>query len=315
MTTNLPAVIDREVATRLAEYRRVAAGAYARNTERALKANTAVFSAFCIEQRVQMLPADPQVVAAFVEAMAATRKPATVSQYVWAIARLHRATGLTDPTDTEVVSLTLKRIRRERGVRQKQATALGRELVDGMLAAAGTDLLGLRNRAMLSLAYDTLARRSELVAFDVTDVVVSETGDGSILIRRSKTDQEGEGQWRYVAADTIRLVLAWLAVAGISEGPLFRTVRNGAINGRLDPGDVSRIWKRMALAAGLNAEAISGHSTRVGGACDMLEIGCELAELMQAGGWKDAKMPARYTAKLAVRRGAAAKLAARQGRA
>jgi len=87
------------------------------------------------------------------------------------------------------------------------------------------------------------------------------------------------------------------------------------VGGRLDPGDVARIFRRMAKRAGITDTAVSGHSTRIGAAQDMVAAGLELPEVMQAGGWKTPTMPARYTEKLSARRSAAAKLARLQDRA
>ena len=74
-------------------------------------------------------------------------------------------------------------------------------------------------------------------------------GDGTLVLRRSKTDQEGQGSVRYLAPDTMRAVGAWLDAAGHREGALFRSVgKGGRVGGPLDPGDVARVFKAMAKA-------------------------------------------------------------------
>jgi hypothetical protein len=91
----------------------------------------------------------------------------------------------------------------------------------------------------------------------------------------------------------------------------------GAVGEAIDPGDVARIFKQMALAAGIapqDAARISGHSSRVGAAQDMVRHGVELPAVMQAGGWETAEMVGRYTRRLDARRGGAAKLAMLQNR-
>lgn len=187
-----------------------------------------------------------------------------------------------------------------------------------MLAAAGAGLRNQRNQALLTVAYDSLCRRSELVALQRTDLDSGHHGEGTITIRRSKTDQEGVGQVRYLAPDTMRYVATWLADAGHTEGSLFCTVgKGGAVGGPLDPGDVARVFKAMAKVAGIAPElvaTISGHSSRVGAAQDQVRYGVELPAVMQAGGWSSPTMVARYSAKLEVRRGGAAKLAVLQNR-
>ena len=179
-------------------------------------------------------------------------------------------------------------------------------------------LLGLRNRALLAVAYDTLARRSELVTLLVEDIEAGEHGAASILIRRSKVDQEGVGDIRYLAPDTMRYLRAWLAGAAITEGPIFRGVaKGGRVAGALSSAAVAEIFKAMATAAGVSIEdaaRISGHSSRAGAAQDMARHGLELPSIMQAGGWRTATMVARYTARLDARRSGAAKLAVLQDR-
>ena len=319
MSALTPVISDDAVA--LANLRRhadQARGAFAANTERALRADVAVFSGWCASAGLRDLPAGPATVAAFIDAMADLKAPATIRRYVSSIATFHRAANVANPTDALEVKLALKRLHRAKGRAQAQATGLTRNLVDRMLEAAGLGIRAQRNRALLAVAYDSLARRSELVALDRADLEVGPHGDGTIAIRRSKTDQEGGGQVRYLAPDTIREVQAWLAAAGHQDGPLFRTVgKTGRIGGGLDSGDVSRVFKAMAVAARIDPQlvvTISGHSSRVGAAQDQVRFGVELPAVMQAGGWKSPTMVARYSAKLEARRGGSAKLAMLQNR-
>ena len=295
-----------------------ARGAYAFNTERALRSDVVVFTAWCAEWGKQSLPATPETLAAFVDAMGEEKAPATVRRYVSSVATFHRAAQLASPAAAIEVKLALKRLHRAKGRSQVQAAPLSRHLVERMLAAAGSSTIDLRNRALLAVSYDTLCRRSELVALELADFEAAPGGDGTVTVRRSKTDQEGEGMVRYLAADTVRELAAWLAAAGITEGPLFRSVgKTGDIRAALDAGDVARIFKRLALAAGLSvAEAarVSGHSSRVGAAQDMVRHGVELPAVMQAGGWRTPEMVSRYTRRLDARRSGAAKLAVLQNR-
>jgi integrase len=276
-----------EIQTNLDKHARAARGAYAGNTERALRADVATFTGWCSEVGLASLPAEPGTIAAFVDTMGDVKAPATVRRYVSSIATFHRAARLPNPTADEVVRLALRRLHRLRGRAQVQATALTRNLIERMLEAAGSGLRAQRNRALLAMAYDTLARRSELVALDRADLEDA-TDHGTITIRRSKTDQEGMGQVRYVAPDSMREVRAWLTAAGHDDGPLFRAVsKSGAIGGPLDPGDVARVFKAMARAAGINprwlpesAGTVAGsvpHRTRCGSEWNC-RLSCRLAD-------------------------------------
>jgi site-specific recombinase XerD len=302
----------------LTHHAEAARGAYAGNTERALRADIATFTGWCRSAGWSAMPATAATVAQFIDAMGMTKAPATTRRMVSSVATFHRAAGVPNPCEELEVRLALKRLHREKGRAQAQAAPLNRPLVDRILAAAGTGLRDLRNKALLALAYDTLARRSELAELQVGDLEHGADGAGTIIIRRSKTDQDGAGMVRYVAVDTMRHVIAWITAAGHGDGALFRAVLKGGRRGdQLDSGDVARVFKQMAKAAGLTADEarrISGHSTRVGAAQDMVKHGIELPAVMQAGGWRTAEMVSRYTARLDARRSGAAKLAVLQDR-
>lgn len=312
------------VAAALARHARHARGAHSANTERALRTDTAVFAAWCIEREVPALPASPDTVAKFIDAQAAAKSPATVRRYVATIAALHRAAAMPEPTKAEIVRLALKRLHRAKGRRQQQAHGLTFTFRSRLLDAAGERRIDLRNRALLAVAYDTGCRRSELVAMKVSDMRSADDGSGTLLIRRGKTDPEGIGAVRYLAPDTMEFLKAWLATAAITEGPIFVALsRGGRILGPLggdrpDAGaEVARIFKRMAQAAGVKPQvikALSGHSTRIGLAQDLAAAGEDLPAIMQAGGWKTPAMVARYVEHTAVRRGAVARLAEKQKR-
>lgn len=173
--------------------------------------------------------------------------------------------------------------------------------------------------AILAVGYDSLARSSEAVALRVEDLGHGVHGDGSINIRRSKTDQLGLGSIRYLAPDTMRIVTEWISKAGLEDGPLFRVVyRSGRVGKALLPRDITRIYKEMASTAKLpleTIETVSSHSTRVGASQDMAASDrIELPAIMQAGGWKSPEMVSRYTARQHARRSGSTKLAELQNR-
>jgi len=318
-TGSAVALTEPGILANLAHHAEHARGAFASNTERALRADTAVFTAWCIGAGLPSLPAAAATVARFVDAMGETKAPATVRRYVSSISTFHRAAQVPNPTETQEVKLALKRLHRTKGRAQVQAAPLNRALVDRMIAAAGGTLRDLRNRALLAVAYDTLCRRSEMAALLRADLDIGADGAGTVTIRRSKTDQDGRGMVRFLAPDTVRHVLAWIEAAQITDGALFRAVpKGGRIGDALDGAEVARVFKGMARAAGLTVEEaarISGHSSRVGAAQDMVKVGIELPAVMQAGGWKTAEMVSRYTARLDARRSGSAKLAIAQNRA
>lgn len=323
---------DEILIERLEGHARAAHGAFADNTVRAFAADSRIFAAWCREAGRTMLPATPETIAAFIDAQAETKSRATVERYRSSIAALHRAAGLPNPCVDEIVRLAIKRMNRTKGRRQKQAEPLNRTSIDRMIAVKATErlhrrvsegeqetpLIALRNTALVAVAYDTLLRRSELVSLEIGDLERGADGSGTVLVRRSKADQEGEGAIKYLAPDTMAHVAAWLTAAGLANGPLFRPVTKGGKVGAhaLGDRDVARIYRALASAAGLKLGSLpSGHSTRVGATQDMFAAGFELLEVMQAGSWKTPAMPARYGERLRAQRGAARKLATLQNRA
>jgi integrase len=292
---------------------------YSPSTRRCYGSDWRLFVAWCEGTGNQPLPASDATVSAYVEAKADALKPASVVRHTATIAAVHRDSGLPDPSKTRAVRVSLKKMYRKKGRRQDQAVAINFDLRNRMLAAAPDSRIGARDRALLAVAYDLGCRRAELVGLAAEDLLRGDDGSATALLRRSKTDQFGEGHVRYLAPDTVGLVDAWLDVSGIEDGPIFRSVdRHGKVGGPLPAAEVSRIWKKMARAAAAPEEQvrrISGHSTRVGMAQDMAETGIDLASIMQAGGWRTPHMVARYIERLNARSGAAAKLAAKQNRA
>ena len=307
------------LAEQLGRFVRAASGAFSSNTERALKSDLAIYAAWCAEHGMTALPATPETVAAFVDAKAEVRAPATVRRYVTSLVIAHRALGLEKTLKSPPVQLALKRMHRKKGRRQDQATGLTWPLRQRLVEAAGDRLIDDRNRALLAVAYDAMLRRAELVSLQVVDLLEEVRGDGSLLIRRSKTDGEGRGEIAWVAPDTVRLVYAWLDRAGIADGRLFRSVgKGGRIGERLHPCQVPRIFKAMAREAGLPDAVVgglSGHSVRVGAAQDMVAAGIELPAILHAGRWKSTAMVNRYGERLLARRSGAAQLARMQQRA
>ena len=303
---------------RLGTYLGAAKGAFSENTERAIRADVDIFSAWCEKMDLTALPARTATVVAFIDAMARIRAPATVRRYASSIATVHKAIRLPNPLESARAKLALQRMHRRNGRRQSQVRGLTWPLRQRLLNASGERLIDARNRALLAVAYDSLLRRSELVALQVSDLFAEMDGTATLLVRRGKTDPEGDGKMQYLHGDTVKLLAAWLARSGVTEGRLFRSVRKDATVGEaLHPSQVPRIYKSMAAAAGLPVElvdALAGHSTRVGAVQDMIASGIELPAILQAGRWKNTLMVQRYGERLLAKRGAAARLARMQDR-
>ena len=302
------------LATNLANYAAQAEGAFSPNTLRALLADQRVFGAFCDQHGVTDLPATPATVARFVKSMATEKKPSTIRRYLASISHKHRAAQIPDPCKADAVTLALKALHRAEGRAQKQAAPLRREhVVAALRARPRLSLRDLRQRAIIAVAYDSLCRASELVALRVKDITAAADGAATVLVRRAKNDQEGEGSVRFLRADTANHVRAWTAAASLTDGALFRAVlKGGRVGGPLHECEISRAMRELAPKA---AGHVSAHSTRIGACQDMAKAGISMLAVMQAGGWKTASMPAAYNRHQDAQTGGMAMLADMQDQA
>lgn len=276
------------------------AASRAENTNRAYRVGWTQFEAWCSRHRRNAMPADPETVALYVADIAARLKPATIDARLAAISAAHRAAGHESPTKAEAVRLVRRGVRRTLGTAQRQVRPVTVADLRKMVAYAGDHPAGHRDRALLLLGFAGALRRSELVALDVEDVTAS--ADGLTLrLRRSKTDQEGQGRVVGIpygsnpATCPVRAWQRWLA-SGIESGPAFRPVdRKGRVGGeRLGARSVAEIVKRHAAAAGLDPEQVAGHSLRAGLATAAAAAGVPERVIAATTGHKGTAMLRRY---------------------
>ena len=282
-------------------------GAYADSTLRGYRYAFDRFASWCQQRGQFPLPADPKVIADFIGDQIDNYRPATIRNRVTAIGTLHILADFPDPTRSRHVRLALRRMFRLKGRRQRQALGLTADIRDKLIDATSDDLIGFRDRALVSIAYDTLRRRSELVALRIEDLQPVDEGGGTILVRRSKSDQEGEGKYAYVAPQSLDYCQSWMRRARLKNGYLLRSInRHTHVGKDLYAGSVGRVYKKLARRAGLPDETVrrlSGHSARVGAAQDMAAAGIDLIAIMQAGGWRTPEIVGRYIENLDVMRG------------
>ena len=222
----------------------------------------------------------------------------------------------------------------------KQAVPLTIDMLEQINNAIIPDsLLELRDLAIINLMFDALLRADELVRVCIEDISAR---NNTLLVVSSKSDQSGQGQYRYVSSSTISMVQEYINEAnldpktkaprlssdlrGLHKGVLFRRLTNHKTAllpfdenipshkaNVLNYSSVYRIWQRIAQRAGIN-ENITPHSGRVGGAVSLAEDGASLPELQLAGGWQSPEMPGHYTKQANVKRGGMAKLSAKRKR-
>jgi site-specific recombinase XerD len=274
-------------------------GAYAPNTIRAYKADMLEFINYCDESRSTALPADPLTISNFLQSTSTHRiKNSTIRRKVCSISAVHRLLNHIDPTKHPEVKITLRKISRQLGNRFDQAYPVTRDLLNKLLAICKDDIRGLRNKALLLLAYDSMRRRSELISLRIEDINWQPNQKCCILLRRSKTDQHGSGKWLHLTAETTLAIKCWLNAANLTDGLILRGIKPGGhVTSGLCESRIPRIYKSLAKRAGFDENVvsrISGHSMRVGGAQDLLGLGASLPQIMTKGGWSKTDTVMRY---------------------
>ena len=268
----LPPPVPSALATAAARAEGYFKAAQAENTRRAYRSDWRHFSAWCPTAGRESLPAAPETVVLYLSTLAETARVSTLTRRISAISQAHQAAGFETPTAHLAVRKLMAGIRRQKGTAQTGKRPLATADLRGLLKPLDTHrILDVRDRALLLAGFAGAFRRSELVGLDVGDLEFNSAGL-IVTIRRSKTDQEGQGRkvglpyGSTPATCPVRALEAWLAVLGADEGPLFRGInRHGQLAGRrLTAQSVALVIKRLAAQAGMETRDLAGHSLRAG---------------------------------------------------
>jgi site-specific recombinase XerD len=278
--------------------------AYAPNTIRAYRADFEELIIYSSENQLTALPAKPTTVAKFIEHVANSNiSSASIRRKIVSIAAIHRWANFSDPTKSPEVKLAIRKMHRKLGRLCAQAEPINKERLKLMLLACENNLRGKRDRVLLTLAYETMRRRSELASLQIIDIRERKNG-AIILLRKSKTDQERLGTWLQISTKTYKLIKHWIKSAKIKDGKILRGLKiNEQVTCGLTGAQIGRIFKRLATKAGvdyLSVKNISGHSIRVGAAQDLLLSGATLPQIMAKGGWTKVDTVMRYVERIAM---------------
>lgn len=291
--------------------RRYFESARAPATVRAYASDLADFETWCrIEAGgLSTLPASPETVALYIaDAAGRGLKTSTITRRLTAISVLHKAAGHESPADDERVKDVFKGIKREHGSLEKGAAPLLTPTIKRMIVVAregaetgAQQKSAVRDAALLLVGYAGAFRRSELASLRIEDVEFVEDG-ATVLLRRSKTDQEGKGRKRALPYGShpetcpVRNLTRWLELLGEAEGPIFRPIdRHGNVrDGTLSDRSVCEVVKKRAQAAGLDRDRYSGHSLRAGLATAASAAGVSQRSIMDQGDWKSVQTVMRY---------------------
>lgn len=273
------------------------------------------FSDYCKHTaHAQLLPAAPQTVAAYLAYLGKLPiKVSTIEQRLAGIAFFHRTANREDPTTHSVVHGVMSGIRRERAQRgetPKQAEPIMREDLYALVEALPDNLTGLRDRALILLQWALALRQSTVAQFEFRDIEF--LGKRMrVTIRKSKTDQSGEGTLKeikmlddaHARVCPVRAVRTWIEAAEIVDGALFRKVnRWGYVETHaMNPRSVAFIIDRSVARIGLDPKLYSGHSSRAGFTTQADADGVPLHEIQDVTDHRSGDMVRRYLRRRGVR--------------
>lgn len=291
-------VLSEEAAARITD-------GLAENTRRSYKTQWDQYAAWCRGEERSPLPATEETLASYVSYLADRElAPNSIRTAMGVVQAVHKVAGAR--VNTHKATLALKSYSRERaraGHRTRKARAVSVDELRQTIEQTSPDTIaGMRDRALLTLGYSGMFRRSELSALDLSDVVQVEDGL-EVYIATSKTDRDSEGAVARIPYGThratcpVRSVLAYvnaLEQRGVGSGPLFRGVdRHDRLGGtpgvagrtseRLSGAGVAEVIKRLAAAAGV--PGVLGHSLRAGAATAAAQGGARRDEIAAGGRW------------------------------
>ena len=288
----------RTLSTRALSYIRAAKSEH---TRAAYKTDWEAFESWCGRMGMQALPTDPATLIEYLSYLALDQRVSTIGRKMVSIAIQHKAHGYPSPTTDAQVREMWQGIRNTLGTAAAGKAPILIEDLRRMMEIAPRHTQGWRDRALLLIGFAGAFRRSELVGLEFEDVSFVTEGV-EVLLRRSKTDQEGAG--RKVAIpygsrlDTcpVRTLQTWIEVSRITGGPLFRAVNKGGTVGReaLSDKAVARIVKKYVEAIGLDPKRYGGHSLRAGLATAAAKAGAPEPAIMKQTGHKSVEMVRRY---------------------
>lgn len=296
-----PSPLTTELAALAEDAHGYAADARAGSTRRIYRGKFRAFEAWCRARALAALPAHPATVVLYVTDCAnAGRSVKTIEVAVAGIAFVHREAGHAWKA-SDALREVMSGIRRRVGVGAKQRkAALEGGHLRTVLAPLGASLADLRDRALLTVGWWGAFRRAVLASLHVRHL--TEVPEGLLVtVERDKRDQEGRGHLvplPFAASPEVcpvRALRAWRDAAGITRGPLFRSVDHGIVApDAICARTVARIVKRAAERVGLDPAVLGGHSLRAGFVTTAARQGHALEAIMRHTGHEDERVARAY---------------------
>ena len=280
----------------------------ANNTIRAYKSDFRDFGGFCTKNGLKSLPADPKVVSLYLTYLSTKdAKMSTLRRRLVSIGVIHRLKGHYLDMKHPIIIENLMGIKRKKGSYQKGKKPILINHLKLMIDAIDKDISDetgirkLRDKTIILLGFAGGFRRIELISIDFEDLEFVSEGV-KIFIRKSKTDQFGEGMIKGLPYFTSQKycpvwhLKKWLEISEIKSGPIFRRFSKGLNLGknRLTDQSVALFLKKHLSNAGIENKNYSGHSLRSGFATVTAESGADERSIMAMTGHKTTQMVRRY---------------------
>jgi site-specific recombinase XerD len=278
----------------------------ANNTVRAYKSDFNDFGLFCAQNGFKSLPTTPNTISLYLSYLSSKDiKVSTLKRRLVSIKVLHKLKGHYLDSKNPIIIETLMGIKRRKGSIQRGKKPILiknlKEIINAIDRQNKEEIKKFRDRSIILIGFAGGFRRNEIVSLDCEDLDFVQEGL-KIDIRRSKTDQFGEGFTKalpYFDSSQYCPVLSlkkWIEVSKITSGPVFRRFSKGSklSKNRLTDQTVALLIKEYLKLAGIDNKNYSGHSLRSGFATSAAESGVEERSIMAMTGHKSTEMIRRY---------------------
>ncbi len=278
----------------------------ASNTVRAYKSDFKDFGLFCAQNGFKTIPTEPKIVSLYLTHLSTKdAKMSTLKRRLVSIGVIHKLKGYYLDTKHPAIIENIMGIKRRKGSIQKGKKPLLisalKVIIDVIDQQKKEEIKKLRDRSIILIGFSGGFRRNEIVSLDYDDLDFVPEGL-KINIRRSKTDQFGEGSIKalpYFDNAQYCPVISlknWIDISKINSGSLFRRFAKGSklTNNRLTDQTVALLIKEYLKLAGIESKNYSGHSLRSGFATSAAESGAEERSIMAMTGHKSTQMVRRY---------------------
>jgi site-specific recombinase XerD len=276
------------------------------NTIRAYKSDFRDFGAFCAKNGFKSLPTEPKIVSLYLTHLSIKEaKMSTLRRRLVSIGVIHKLKGHYLDTKHPVIIENIMGISRKKGnyQRGKKPILINdlKAIINAIDQVSAKEIKKNRDKTIILIGFGGGFRRAELVSIDYEDVEFVAEGV-KIIIKRSKTDQFGEGLIKALPYFSNKLycpvlhLKKWLEISNIKSGPIFRKFNKGfnLSDKRLTDQTVALIIKEYLDLAGIENKNYSGHSLRSGFATATAESGADERSIMAMTGHKTTQMVRRY---------------------